>query len=91
MTRVIHHAVRLASLAIVSVALFSSQASATDSNPGECDKGGPGSDHCAIGSILTGCDVTCQTGYYACCNLKAGHLATCNCVSNSTGGGGGSW
>lgn len=38
----------------------------------KCTHGGPGAVHCAtnstVGPISTGCEVTCETGYYACCD-----------------------
>ncbi len=38
----------------------------------KCTSGGPGATHCStnstIGPVSTGCEVTCESGYYACCD-----------------------
>ena len=48
-----------------------------------CYNGGPGSTSCSIevgvdafgGGVSTGCQVSCESGYYACCGLR------CTCKS----------
>jgi len=48
---------------------------------GECASGGDGSLQCGVSGSVAGsgvsCEVTCGSGYYACCNLIFG----CSCVS----------
>ena len=52
-----------------------------------CTNGGPGSSMCSISGSIFGlkdsCQVTCQMGYYACCN-QTFDGAQCTCVSNET-------
>lgn len=46
--------------------------------PGTCDGGGPGATSCSITSIEgRSCEVTCGTGYYACCKYAG---PSCRCV-----------
>ncbi len=40
-----------------------------------CGSGGDGASHCQIMGVTFGCEVTCNTGYYACCNMLTG----CKC------------
>jgi len=50
-----------------------------------CRAGGPGSSNCSIKTeqLQTSreCSVTCNSGYYACCNITLLLSAECNCVS----------
>lgn len=54
--------------------------------PRECDSGGNGSSQCSVDSeilgVSTGCSVTCNSGYYACCDDGN---STCKCFKNGTG------
>lgn len=49
-----------------------------------CTSGGPGSSHCAVnsgvGPISNGCEVTCKSGYYACCDDGR---TICKCVKGN--------
>jgi len=53
----------------------------------ECTDGGPGASSCKASWSMTvglitfsgGCEVTCQTGFYACCH---GGDSKCSCVAN---------
>jgi hypothetical protein len=57
-----------------------------DSDAPYCHNGGPGATACSIssgitipvigGGTTTGCQVSCGTGYYACCSFR------CTCVPN---------
>ena len=48
----------------------------------DCDAGGFGSTSCSITSPSgRACSTTCGGGFHACCNLKDGILAACNCLS----------
>lgn len=47
-----------------------------------CDAGGPGSLSCT--GAVGGCSVTCQSGYYACCNGD-GANSVCYCSKNGAG------
>ena len=48
-----------------------------------CSSGGPGSTECEVsvsaGGYDSGCHVTCDSGYYACCNAMENK---CQCRSN---------
>jgi len=51
-----------------------------------CSGGGPGSGGCSISGCTgnpTGCTVSCEAGYYACCFCST--AAICRCVPNGTG------
>lgn len=49
----------------------------------QCTAGGPGSNQCGVSSeimgVMTQCEVSCNTGYYACCDDGIGK---CKCVQN---------
>ncbi len=49
---------------------------------GPCKGGGPGSSSCNLGTGSNSCSVTCQAGYYACCNPSLSTIPDCNCVRN---------
>lgn len=45
----------------------------------QCMNGGPGATSCSysiVGGTGSGCSVTCNSGYYACCTLSG-----CHCVA----------
>lgn len=57
-----------------------------DGATGDCQSGGAGATGCSrkcttVGGLAggTGCDVTCGTGYYACCRCDGGLVARCYC------------
>jgi len=47
----------------------------------KCDSGGPGANSCSISALNHSCNVTCESGYYACCMQSLGGL-TCKCKKN---------
>ena len=52
--------------------------------PMNCTAGGPGSNQCGVSSeimgVMTQCEVSCNTGYYACCDDGVGK---CKCIQNN--------
>ena len=57
-----------------------------DGSASDCQSGGVGATGCSrkcttVGGLAggTGCDVTCGTGYYACCRCDGGLVARCYC------------
>lgn len=46
-----------------------------------CTSGGTGSSSCSTTNPLTGCGVTCNTGYYSCCDAS---VAKCTCIKEPT-------
>jgi len=55
----------------------------TNGNTLSCDSGGPGSSQCGtrsgMGTVDTECSVTCNSGYYSCCDDGQGK---CGCVKS---------
>lgn len=49
----------------------------SSSSSGGCSSGGEGSTSCEIHDVLSGCSVSCGSGYYACCSSGSN---TCTCV-----------
>ena len=51
----------------------------------DCDSGGEGANQCSteggIATVSTGCSVTCNVGYYACCDQSK---AECKCFNATT-------
>jgi hypothetical protein len=43
-----------------------------------CTSGGKGSSSCSTSNPLTGCSVSCSTGYYSCCDAST---AKCTCLA----------
>jgi hypothetical protein len=47
-----------------------------DTRSGRCSSGGVGSTGCSIDDPISGCSVTCASGYYACCS-SGSNICTC--------------
>ncbi len=68
--------IRIAAVAVISVAsLLPVKASGQSHGPG-CDSGGWGSPSCSIGDGA--CSVTCSEGFFACCYAPGG---PCFCLA----------
>jgi hypothetical protein len=52
----------------------------------DCGSGGPGSTSCTWSDGITSCEVSCSSGFYACCGQSL-FFAHCACLKS----GGGSW
>jgi hypothetical protein len=65
------------------IALVNIIALADESGSYSCSSGGPGSTSCStssgIGNLGTSCQVSCSSGYYACCNA---YENKCQCRPN---------
>ncbi len=75
---------RLASVTASAIALLATPNRAAARMTG-CDAGGPGATSCSIEKNEYGCEVSCETGYYACCRDTGseGSLGVkCECVVN---------
>lgn len=71
---------QLLSLAVIAIAALATPGKAAVLvDEGSCNSGGPGSSSCSIGMAGFSCSVTCQEGYYACCNY-VGSNSGCHCV-----------